>query len=333
MNTTHTASSDWRIQEFIAEAIGLVGGIAELARIAGVSERTVYAWKNGERHPSRTNLGRVTEYLEGMADEAWLQQAAPVPPWAGLRERGAEPPSGGRRYSGVPASPSAGIGSQGGSLPGGSSMYGSGYADGMDGERAPLAGRGGPSDRFDQPDRSDRSGRSGPFGPFGRSSRSNLSGHSAGAEGRERTYEEQFAEDFVLVEKARARPSAGGGSLETSGEREGAYAFRLDWVMQKTTDTTRLKIMEVMGRSMENTLHNGDMCLVNERDRELVEDRIYVIRVHDEIYVKRFSRAPGRYLFRGDNRELAYQDIEVDVTDESLNWEIIGRVIWAGKEF
>lgn len=185
-------------------------------------------------------------------------------------------------------------------------MYGSGYADGMDGERAALAGRGG---------------------------RPVNSGRFAGAEGGARTYEEQFAEDFVLVEKARARPSAGGGSLETSGEREGAYAFRLDWVMQKTTDTTRLKIMEVMGRSMENTLHNGDMCLVNERDRELVEDRIYVIRVHDEIYVKRFSRAPGRYLFRGDNRELAYQDIEVDVTDESLNWEIIGRVIWAGKEF
>ncbi|GFM36625.1 LexA family transcriptional regulator [Desulfovibrio psychrotolerans] len=309
MNTTHTASSDWRIQEFIVEAIGLVGGIAELARIAGVSERTVYAWKNGERHPSRANLGRVTEYLEDMADEAWLQQAAPVPPWAGLRERGAEPPAGGRYPGGSPASPAsppAAAGSVGGSPRGGPFSYEPGYADGMDGRRAASADR---------------------------SSLPLLPGRSAGAKRVERTYEEQFAEDFVLVEKARARPSAGGGSLETSGEREGAYAFRLDWVMQKTTDTTRLKIMEVMGRSMENTLHNGDMCLVNERDRELVEDRIYVIRVHDEIYVKRFSRAPGRYLFRGDNRELAYQDIEVDVTDESLSWEIIGRVIWAGKEF
>lgn len=244
MNNIRTASGDWRIQEFIAEAIGLVGGIAELARIAGVSERTVYAWKNGERHPSRTNLNRVTEYLESMVDGGWGQ--TPSPSRHALYERT------------------------------------------QDGYGSPESGGAGAAD---------------------------------------------FLDSFVFVEKALARPSAGGGSLETGGEHDGVYAFRLDWLMRKTTDTSRLRIMEVMGRSMENTLHNGDMCLVNERDKELVEDRIYVIRVHDEIYVKRFSRAPGRYLFRGDNRELAYQDIEVDVTDESLNWEVIGRVIWAGKDF
>lgn len=251
MNNIRTASGDWRIQEFIAEAIGLVGGIAELARIAGVSERTVYAWKNGERHPSRTNLNRVTEYLESMVDGGWGQ--TPSPSRHALHERTAD-------------------------------------------------GYGSPERTFPEGGADVRSGA-------------------------------HLLDSFVFVEKALARPSAGGGSLETGGEHDGVYAFRLDWLMRKTTDTSRLRIMEVMGRSMENTLHNGDMCLVNERDKELVEDRIYVIRVHDEIYVKRFSRAPGRYLFRGDNRELSYQDIEVDVTDESLNWEVVGRVIWAGKDF
>ena len=241
-----TASHDWRIQEFVAEAIELVGGIAELARIAGVSERAVYAWKKGERHPSRTNLNRVTEHLETLVDGSWSRREPSIP-GLGLYERF--------------------------------------VADGM------------------------------PEGRITPASHAN------------------FLESFVFVEKAQARPSAGGGSLETGGGGEGVFAFRLDWVMQKTADASQLRIMEVMGRSMENTLHNGDMCLVNERDKELVEDRIYVIRVHDEIYVKRFSRAPGRYLFRGDNRELSYQDIEVDVADEALNWEIIGRVIWAGKEF
>ncbi|UZP67343.1 transcriptional regulator [Desulfovibrio mangrovi] len=253
MNNIRTASGDWRIREFIAEAIGLVGGIAELARIAGVSERTVYAWKNGERHPSRTNLNRVTEHLESIVEGGWTQ---------------------------------------GGSGPG-----------------LPMQER--------------------TLAPYGSSGgRAVLGDKAAGAQAKA-----DLLESFVFVEKAQARPSAGGGSLETGGEGEGVYAFRLDWLTRKTADTSRLRIMEVMGRSMENTLHNGDMCLVNERDKELVEDRIYVIRVHDEIYVKRFSRAPGRYLFRGDNRELSYQDIEVDVSDESLNWEVIGRVIWAGKDF
>ncbi len=240
MNSKRTVNPDWGIQEHINEAIRLVGGIAALARIAGVSERAVYAWKKGERHPSRTNLSRITEHFESLAQGAW---------------DGHEPGIFGRTLSASPE-------------PGGAVS----------------------SDRAD------------------------------------------LLDAFVFVEKAHARPSAGGGSLETGGEPDGVLAFRLDWITRKTTDASQLRVMEVMGRSMENTLHNGDQCLVNERDRELVEDRIYVIRVHDEIYVKRFSRAPGRYLFRGDNRELAYQDIEVDVADESLNWEVVGRVIWAGKE-
>ena len=84
---------------------------------------------------------------------------------------------------------------------------------------------------------------------------------------------------------------------------------------------------------METTLHNGDLVLVNEQDKNLIEDRIYVIRVQDEIYVKRFSRSPGQYMFLGDNRELDYQDIFINLRENDLNWEVIGRVIWAGKEF
>ncbi len=285
MNSTPTAGADWRIQEFIGEAIGLVGGIAELARIAGVSERTVYAWKNGERHPSRTNLNRLTDYLEGMTDAAWVRQGRPGVPLAGLRERAAGESGEGTTWHLVPHTPAT--------SPGNAAFVGRNAGRSHDVQGA---------------------------GSVRHSERSPVADHS-------------MLDEFVFVEKARARPSAGGGSLETGGERENVYAFRLDWVLRKTTDASHLKLMEVMGRSMENTLHNGDMCLVNERDRELVEDRVYVVRVHDEIYVKRFSRAPGRYLFRGDNRELAYQDIEVAVEEEFPNWEVIGRVIWAGKEF
>lgn len=229
------------IQSFVTLALECAGGVRQLAAIAGVSERTVYAWKNGERYPGRSKLARMADHLEQFASSGYGATGI-VPPWKQVGERVQ------RTY----AAP--------------------------EDDYAPAS------------------------------------------------------DEFVYVEKAQARPSAGGGSLQTDNRAEARYAFRLDWVLQRARSSSSLRIMEVAGRSMEQTLHNGDLVLVNEGDKNLMEDRIYVIRVHEEIYVKRFARTPGRYHFRGDNRELAYQDIEIDPRDESLNWEVIGRILWAGKE-
>lgn len=254
MNEYDFAGTDWdEFREFVGDALRSVGGVKRLAEIAGVSERTVYAWKNGERFPSRTNLARLTEYLERITSTG--TPTAPQPHWRGLHERMVRP------YGEFP------------------------------GNGPPPCG---------QPETPDATRR--------------------------------LPEEFVLVDRAEARPSAGGGSLQTSGRPEEQHAFRLDWVLSRARSTTGLCLMEVMGRSMERTLHDGDLVLVNQHDRILAEDRIYVLRVQDEIYIKRFSRTPGRYHFRGDNPELAYQDITIDPHDETLHWNVIGRVIWAGKE-
>lgn len=254
-----------QIQEFIAEAITLVGGVPMLATIAGVSPRTVYAWKKGERYPSRNNMRKLTKHLEKMAEQTESSTELNFP-LSVSHDRSADDVAG-------------------------QSAVSSGWRDSR------------------------------------REHGSDSSTFVAPARG-----EDDVQDEFLFVDKAEARPSAGGGSLATSDSLAGRYAFRLDWVLHKTQNVNSLKIMEVMGRSMESTLHNGDLCLVNQADKNLVEDRVYVVRLDDEIYVKRFSRVPGKYLFRGDNRELAYQDIEIDPRDESLSWAIIGRVIWAGKD-
>lgn len=255
MKEYDSTGTDWdELREFVVDALRSVGGVKRLAEIAGVSERTVYAWKNGERFPSRANLARLTEHLERIASVG--APSAPQPHWRGLHERMQRP------YASPPSE------------------------RGLDG--------------------------------------------NADAEAREEA--RRLNEEFVLVDKAEARPSAGGGSLQTGDRPEEQHAFRLDWLLGRARSTTGLCLMEVMGRSMERTLHDGDLVLVNQHDRTLAEDRVYVLRVQDEIYIKRFSRTPGRYHFRGDNPEFAYQDIEIDPRDESLPWEVIGRVIWAGKE-
>ncbi|MFI3270916.1 MAG: LexA family transcriptional regulator [Pseudomonadota bacterium] len=283
-NTQH----EGELLHYIAEAIQIIGSVRKLATIAEVSERSVYAWKNGERFPSRANINKISEYLEGLADKNYHIETPN--PLRGLRE-----------CLGKPYQRDQGIRGQ------------SVCIEPLMDSPCTL------QERDDQPSLYEQARA--------------ISSYQL-PKGKVHLAKEQANcnADFVFIEKAEAKPSAGGGSLETSAQCESTYAFRLDWILQKTHSSNDLRMMEVAGRSMENTLHNGDLILVDERDKRLVEDRIYVLRVHDEIYIKRFSKTPGFYHFRGDNRELDYQDITINLHNEDLDWTIIGRAIWAGKE-
>lgn len=140
--------------------------------------------------------------------------------------------------------------------------------------------------------------------------------------------------EYAFIPRALARPAAGGGSLETSGETEGGLAFRREWISRKTRTTPeKLRVMMVNGVSMHPTIDDGDIVLVDESDqgKELVDGRIYVIRKGDDIYVKRHRRGVGELLFLGDNRATDYHDVKVAPGDED-GFAVIGRVLWAGKE-
>jgi phage repressor protein C with HTH and peptisase S24 domain len=160
-------------------------------------------------------------------------------------------------------------------------------------------------------------------------------GKIADAAGLKVVSEDEFhGPEYAFIRKAQARPAAGGGSLETSGETEGGLAFRLEWLRTRTpASPDRLRVMEISGDSMAPTINHGDVVLVDESDnaRELGEDRVYVVRKGEGIYVKRFRRAPDALIFMGDNRARDYQDVRVVPGDED-GFAVIGRVLWAGKE-
>ena len=141
-------------------------------------------------------------------------------------------------------------------------------------------------------------------------------------------------DEYAFIPRALAKPAAGGGSLETSGETEGALAFRREWIGRKTrTSPERLRVMAVVGDSMSPTIEDGDIILVDEgvKVEELREGRVYVIRKGENIYVKRFRQGIDKYLFMGDNRDRAEKDVIVEM-DDCDDFSIIGRALWAGKE-
>lgn len=118
------------------------------------------------------------------------------------------------------------------------------------------------------------------------------------------------------------------------GKPERGLAFRRSWLATRTSTAPEdLRVLPMEGDGMHPTLGPGDMLLVDQGEgaKTLILDKIYVVRMAGHTYVKRFRRAPDRLLFMGDNRERAYEDLEIR-SGEEADFAVLGRVLWAGKE-
>ena len=135
--------------------------------------------------------------------------------------------------------------------------------------------------------------------------------------------------DFVHIPKVAARLSAGGGSFETYGEVERFYSFRSDWLCAKG-DPKNMVLMSVVGNSMEPEIHAGDMVMVDQSKIDIYAGGIYAVGVEDTVLVKRVERLPGQLVLHSDNKD--YDPVYLQ-GDELLNVRIIGKVLWASREY
>ena len=143
-----------------------------------------------------------------------------------------------------------------------------------------------------------------------------------------------YSPEYSFIRKVAAKPAAGGGSLETSGHIEDLLAFKTSWLASRTTSgIDNLCAMDVPSDSMEPVMFQGDTILVDQGEaaRELLDGKIYVVRVGCEIFVKRYRKGVGKMLFMGDNPERSYQNFEIKISDAD-GFQVIGRVFWVGRE-
>lgn len=142
-----------------------------------------------------------------------------------------------------------------------------------------------------------------------------------------RVPDDNFAE-YELVKKVVAKAGAG-SSLITSGEIDGLYAFRSDFFGKNNLQAKKCILLEVLGDSMRPTLENGDLILVDTKDRGIQDGRIYLVAVNEELLVKRIFRAPTGILLRSDNKDFPEMPV---LSADTSNCVVHGRVRWVGKE-
>jgi phage repressor protein C with HTH and peptisase S24 domain len=139
---------------------------------------------------------------------------------------------------------------------------------------------------------------------------------------------EAFVDEYALVPMYLVEVSAGHGATVESERAVARLAFRRDWLDEIGVRANEIATVMASGDSMEPTIRDGDVLLVDTAHRQVVKDAIYVVRQDSLLFVKRLQRLyDGSLRISSDNQAYASET----VPKRDLDWlEIIGRVVWSG---
>lgn len=137
-------------------------------------------------------------------------------------------------------------------------------------------------------------------------------------------------DDFVAVPRYAAALSAGGGAMvEGDIEVVEMVMFRRAWMKRIGVNPLQAHVIPVIGDSMQPTLYDGDIVLVDTAEQRPVSNAIFAIAVDDRALVKRIQlRHDGSVILIGDN---PHERDEIIPSHEVNNLRIIGRVRWYAR--
>ena len=131
--------------------------------------------------------------------------------------------------------------------------------------------------------------------------------------------------EFALVPIYNVSISAGAGAFPNKEHVIGNLAFTRHWLRSRGLQVNHLAATNAKGDSMEPSINDGDMLLIDTLQRDLGQDDIYVIRRDDALMVKRLQLGfDENVLVISDNPRYKEQSIS------TADLDIIGRVVWIG---
>ena len=123
----------------------------------------------------------------------------------------------------------------------------------------------------------------------------------------------------------RLQTAAGSGALDLDETVKSYAYFRHEWLSRQGLVADRCSIIGVMGESMEPTLPEGCVILLDRNRRQRREGRIFVVRTEEGLVVKRASKGTGGWQLVSDHPRWPDAPWPSDAT-------IIGEVKWMARE-
>lgn len=143
---------------------------------------------------------------------------------------------------------------------------------------------------------------------------------------------EIWTREFSFVPRYDVRVSAGPGAIVPFEDIDGTrqfVAFRTEWLRRIGVNPKTAEVLVAVGDSMEPTIRDGDLLLIDRSIDRMVDNGIYVLVIAGMVLLKRLqTRRDGSAVLKSDN---ARYDDEVVPAHEVPDLRIEGRVRWFGR--
>ena len=135
------------------------------------------------------------------------------------------------------------------------------------------------------------------------------------------------ASPFVEVLRVDVSFSAGPGCYPGIQEQVGSLSFRKDFLTSCGATTESARIVNVSGTSMEPTILDGAVLLINTKNTEPRSNAVFALaRPNEGLVVKRLVKIGEYWFARSDNPD-GNPDFRIDDGEPVT---IIGRAVWMG---
>lgn len=134
----------------------------------------------------------------------------------------------------------------------------------------------------------------------------------------------------IDVPEYDVRASAGGGFQIDKERQKDVWPFSRKYILDELRlPASNLVVLEVVGDSMEPTLHSGDRVLVNMGDKRVTNPGIFVLWDGDGTVIKRLETVPNT----SPQRIKRISDNPLHGTYEVVGADtiIIGRAVWFAR--
>lgn len=110
---------------------------------------------------------------------------------------------------------------------------------------------------------------------------------------------------MTQIRKVKLKVQAGitGFQVEPEHYEGETQGVPTSWLLREGLQRDALLSIIVRGESMEPSLHDGDIIVVNTADKQLVSGGVYVINYEGEAIVKRMLRDAGQWWLTSDNAD------------------------------
>ena len=132
---------------------------------------------------------------------------------------------------------------------------------------------------------------------------------------------------YVLLPLVEARAAAGSNGGLRSDHLVDFIAFSESFLKQTLRRSPQnLALLTASGDSMDPTIRDGDLLLVDTAARDIQSSRVYVLSVNGALLVKRIQvRLDGSLIVKSDN---PVYEPEAVRAEDAATLRILGQVVW-----